>query len=194
MKVSKEQAARHREALIEAGSTLLKERGFDGASVADISEKAGLTQGAFYRHFASKDALAAEACRHACAENYSISLEMLGNPDTDMAAFIENYLSSEHLDAVAEGCPMAAYANEIRRQDKDIQAAFVSGFEQYAELLQRTMPESLDPKILKSRSQLIVAAMVGNLVIARALKATDPILSQEILQTAREELVALATS
>ena len=62
VKVSKEQAAQHRAAIVEAAARLFRERGLDGVGVAEITRAAGLTHGGFYGHFASKEALAQEAC------------------------------------------------------------------------------------------------------------------------------------
>ncbi|WP_247896718.1 TetR/AcrR family transcriptional regulator [Azospirillum argentinense] len=69
MKVSKEKAAENRAAIVKAAGRLFRERGFDKVGVAEITKAAGLTHGGFYGHFASKDALAAEACEAAFAES-----------------------------------------------------------------------------------------------------------------------------
>jgi AcrR family transcriptional regulator len=78
MKVTKEKATENRAALLRAASRLFQERGIDGVGVAEISKKAGLTHGALYAQFPSKEALAAEAftseilmyaaprCRYGC--------------------------------------------------------------------------------------------------------------------------------
>ena len=58
LKVSKEKAAENRAALVQAAGILIRERGIDGVGVAEISQKAGLTHGALYAQFPSKDALA----------------------------------------------------------------------------------------------------------------------------------------
>ena len=60
VRVTREQAAAHREKILEVAGTLFRERGFDGIGVADIMKGAGLTHGGFYGQFDSKDALAAE--------------------------------------------------------------------------------------------------------------------------------------
>jgi TetR/AcrR family transcriptional regulator, transcriptional repressor for nem operon len=62
MKVTREQVAENRQRILEVAGKLFREKGFDGVSVADIMKSAGLTHGAFYGHFASKDELAAQAC------------------------------------------------------------------------------------------------------------------------------------
>ena len=67
MKVSKEQVAKHREHIVAAAGRLFRQRGFDGVSVAEIMKEAGLTHGAFYGYFPSKEALIAEAAEQALA-------------------------------------------------------------------------------------------------------------------------------
>src|SRR5687768_14918347 len=81
VKVTKEQAAAHRAAIVAAAGRLFRERGFDGVGVAEITRAAGLTHGGFYGHFASKDALAAEACGQAFAESLARLEARLGRPD-----------------------------------------------------------------------------------------------------------------
>ena len=63
MKVTKHQAAANRDALLDAAGRLFRERGIDDVGVAEIGKEAGLTHGALYAHFPTKDALAAEAYR-----------------------------------------------------------------------------------------------------------------------------------
>src|SRR4051812_20742285 len=103
MKVSESQAAEHRAKLVAASSQLLQKRGFDGASVADISRAAGLTQGALYSQFKSKSALAAEACRKSHADGAAMWLEIARNADDPMAAYLDAYLSEAHVKDVESG-------------------------------------------------------------------------------------------
>ncbi len=60
MRVTREQAAAHRERILDVAGTLFRERGFDRIGVADVMKQAGLTHGGFYGHFKSKEDLAAE--------------------------------------------------------------------------------------------------------------------------------------
>ena len=63
MRVSRVQAEDNRKKVIDVASRLFREHGFDGIGLKDLMEGAGLTQGAFYKQFASKEALAAQASR-----------------------------------------------------------------------------------------------------------------------------------
>ena len=110
MKVTKEQAAAHRAAIVAAAGRLFRERGFAGVGVAEITRAAGLTHGGFYGHFASKDALAAEACGQAFAESLALLQARLDRPDGDLLRYLDSYLSERHRDRRDGGCPMAARA------------------------------------------------------------------------------------
>ena len=104
MKVSNEKVAEHREALLATAKRLLQERGFDGAAVAEISRAAGLTQGALYGQFKSKDALAAEAIRKAFADGVEAWGALRGQGPDALPAFLDTYLCQEHLQDPGQGC------------------------------------------------------------------------------------------
>src|SRR6201994_40159 len=65
VKVSREQVAEHRARILDAAARLYRLRGFDDVAVAEVMKEAGLTHGAFYGYFPSKEALIAEAVGHA---------------------------------------------------------------------------------------------------------------------------------
>ena len=112
MKVSKTQAAENRAGIVDAAARLYREKGLSGVGVAEITRDAGLTHGGLYRHFASKDALAREACLRAF-EWTIMPLDGL-EQDSDassaarLQAMVDSYLSTSHRDHPGEGCPAAA--------------------------------------------------------------------------------------
>src|SRR5918998_241753 len=113
---SRQDAAKHRQQVIEGASELFRERGIDGVNVGELMGAAGLTHGGFYRHFASKDELAGLAAARAIGEQ----AESL----SDERAFIEGYLSHEHRDDMAHGCVVAALGPELARADEAVRAEF----------------------------------------------------------------------
>jgi TetR/AcrR family transcriptional repressor of nem operon len=133
MKLSKEQAARNRERIVEAAGRLFREQGVDGVGVADVMKAAGFTHGGFYNHFPSKDALAAEACESAFARSVAgLRDRLAAEPDAPAAAlsrYVEAYLSLGHRDDTRDGCPMALFAADSARQGEEIQTAFADGIE-----------------------------------------------------------------
>lgn len=188
MKVSGKKVAEHRAALLETAKRLLQERGFAGAGVVDISREAGLTQGALYGQFGSKDGLAAEAVRQAFADGATAWRELCENDPDPFAAYIDVYLSELHLTDVGSGCMLAACLSEVRRQDPAIGAAFTEGVSTMADFMQQALPASLAPEDARRRALAALSGLVGSVALARAVAPTDPELAREILAAARDEL------
>src|SRR5580698_10067964 len=109
MRVSKKQSETNRGALLQAAGRLFREKGFDGVGVAEVAKEAGLTHGALYAHFPSKDALAAEAFSDSITQRLAGMREL---PWT-FEEFLDAMFSTEQRDRMADGCPMTASASEI---------------------------------------------------------------------------------
>ncbi|MDB5598670.1 MAG: transcriptional regulator, TetR family [Xanthobacteraceae bacterium] len=188
VKVTKEKAAEHRNAIVQAAGRLFRERGFDGVGVAEITKAAGLTHGGFYGHFASKDALAAEAC----GQNFANSLARLPGGEAattqDLSAYLDNYLSERHRDLPGDGCPMAANASDLARQGEDVQRRSAQGVERFIDGLMERLPAGTP----RAQGILMLSAMVGGMTLARATARSAPELSMEILESVRAQLVQLA--
>ena len=202
MKVSKAQVSENRQAILQAASRLYRERGFTGVGVADITREAGLTHGGLYRHFESKDALAAEACGQAFEWKLS-ELKAPGAHTQGEAASgagnllregVANYLSARHRDSVGQGCPVAALAADAARESGAIAEAFAQGIGRYMALFAQQRPDGsqaaqVEPED-RVRAIAMLSAMVGGLVLARATAQGLPELSDEILSTLRDHLSA----
>lgn len=186
MRVTKEKAAEHRAAIVTAASRLFRQRGFDGVGVAEIMKAAGLSHGGFYGHFASKEALAAEACGDAFVH----SMTRLQPGAADILDYLDSYLSELHRDRPDKGCPMAAFADDIARQSTPVQSEFTTGTAQFIDaLVLRLAPfQNEDAAARRSRAIAILAAMVGGMALARATAGTSPELSAEILASVRAQL------
>ena len=185
MKVTKEKAIENRAALVHAAGRLFRERGIDGVGVAEISQKAGLTHGALYAQFPSKEALAAEAF----ASGLRPGLEILTANEADLPAgltdFVDHYMSFDHRDNLAAGCPMSASASEVARQDKMVGERFAEGFEQIVALFERGLGASPVKADTRQRALAMMAAMIGGVAAARAVAKADPKLSNQILRAVR---------
>jgi TetR/AcrR family transcriptional regulator, transcriptional repressor for nem operon len=193
VKVSSEKVAEHRAALVATARRLLQERGFDGAAVTEISRAAGLTQGALYGQFKSKDALAAEAIRNSVAERTAFWDDLRDTPNA-LLALLDAYLCEAHAEDPGAGCTLAACVSEIGRQDVAIADAYAEGFRRLADLVQQLLPTGTSPEETRRRSIALVSGMVGGVAIARALNKVDPELAKEVLVATREELERLGLS
>ena len=185
LKVTKEKAAENRAALVQAAGRLFRERGIDGVGVAEISKKAGLTHGALYAQFPSKEALAAEAFTSALKGG---SEQMAADRDGRAATltdYLDWYLSFDHRDNLATGCPMAASASEVARQDRVVSERFTEGFEQTVALMERRLGASPAKTVNRQSALAMMAAMIGGVAAARAAAKADPKLSNEILRAVR---------
>jgi TetR/AcrR family transcriptional regulator, transcriptional repressor for nem operon len=192
VKVSGEKVAAHRAALVATARRLLQQRGFDGAGVADISREAGLTQGALYGQFKSKDALAREAACKAFADGTASWRELREAVPDPLAAYLDAYLCESHVTDTEPACLMAACVSDVARQDQSIGAVFAEGFRDFVALIEDALPEGTPEEVARRRALTLVSAMVGSVAMARAVEKTDPDLSREIIAAAREELEQLA--
>ena len=168
-----ETAAKH-ERIVKEASRLFRERGFENVSVGEAMKAAGLTHGAFYAHFGSKEELQAAAV----AYGIKVSLERMQRSDSKKSngSFADLYLSRWHRDNPGDGCTMAALAQEVARSTPELKAAFEQGLENMLSA------EGGDRKEAIFRA----AAMMGGVVLARAVR--DQRLSDEILKSVRQKL------
>lgn len=183
MKVSRDQAARNREKVVDAASRLFRARGVDGVGIGEVMRECGLTHGGFYNQFGSKEALAAEACATSLANSAirwrTIAAEAgKGDVPTAIAA---NYLSARNRDAPETGCALIALGPDAARRGGDLAGAFRQGFEELTAILQQSGPD-MDRQEALAR----MAQMVGAMVLARGV--ADQALSDEILAAARHAL------
>ena len=188
MKVTKEKSAENRAALVETASRLFRERGIDGVGVAEISKAAGLTHGALYGQFPSKQALVAEALAHGLAANQAYMTAPSPHGAPTLSDQLDRYLSPYHRDHLADGCAMAASASEIGRQDEAVSARLAVGFEQMAGLVQTALEATTPTADARARALTIAAAMIGGVAMARATAKSRPDLSDEILTAVRSVL------
>lgn len=193
-RVSQQQAEENRRRVVETAARLFREKGTH-LSVADLMKASGLTHGGFYKQFASKDALIDEATAHAFAELTQLHAAGLerhaGQRDEARQALIDNYLSVEHRDNPADGCPAAALAADMAREPADSEArrVYTEGVGDFAAALaDQRADEEADEEADNDADGLVrLSTMLGALVLSRATKGSH--LSEEILDSARAALI-----
>jgi len=191
MRISKEKAAENRDALIQAASRLIRERGIDGVGVAEISKAAGLTHGALYAHFRSKEELALAALAHGLEETCAALGAAGADGVAGLGSFLDGFLSPSTRDDYAGSCPIAASASEIGRQERAISACFSEKYLEMVRAIERGMGTDGNSQ---ARAMIIVAALVGVQAVARGAAKGDPALSEEVLRAARQVIgQAIAT-
>ena len=139
-RVSRKQAEENHAAVLDAAAMLFRARGINGVSVPALMAEAGLTHGAFYGHFNSKEELAAAACAHAIEQSgaiYDGLLERYGGDQTAaLTEFVKRYTSRLHRDQPGLGCPIAALADDASREEfkGPVRKAFAAGLERIEKL------------------------------------------------------------
>ncbi len=174
MKVSRQKSAENRERILDAASRLFRERGLAGVGVDALSEAAGLSHGGLYSQFGSKEALVAEALRHAFAGSASRYEGV-----EDIAHYAARYLSTAHRDNPGGGCAVAALASDIPHQGDGLRTEFTDGLRGMIARVERLLPEGEDPLS-------VVATLVGAMALARAVD--DPELSESLLAAGRRRV------
>jgi TetR/AcrR family transcriptional repressor of nem operon len=168
-----ETAAKH-ERIVKEASRLFRERGFDNVTVGDVMNAAGLTHGAFYAHFDSKEELQAAAVAY--GQTVSLGRVRRSNNKKSKGSYADRYLSRWHRDHPGDGCTMAALAQEVARSTPEVKTALEQGLKEILSARGGDRKEAI----------FRAAAMIGGVVLARAVQ--DPQLSDEILGSVRQGL------
>ena len=156
--------------IVEAGARAFKRHGFKGAGIDGVMSEAGLTSGAFYRHFESKDALFAEVISSALTTNQGQrqeGLEGLSGLDW-VAGLIHRYLSPEHLSRVEDGCPIPSLASEIGRATPAAKSAMEAGIEEWREQICARLPLG-DRAESEALAAQLISTMIGAMTLARSM-------------------------
>ena len=179
------QATRQR--ILEAAGRRFKRDGIDGAGVAAVMSDAGLTNGAFYAHFASKEDLVANVL----ADQLRAQRQSFDAQPSDRAgleAFIRSYLSPEHRDECADGCPSAALLDEIARRPAASRQVYTDELMGIVDdIASRLGPTDVDAA--RTDALTVFGLIVGTLQLARTL--TDRDLSDQLLARGVETALKL---
>jgi TetR/AcrR family transcriptional regulator, transcriptional repressor for nem operon len=163
---TKEQADANRRRIVAAAGTLFRSRGYDAVGIADVMKAAGMTQGGFYKHFASKESLAAEAWGEGFESSSAIWLRK--EKESPAADIIDYYLAPKPPE---HRCPMVAHGEEAARMDEDcaLRGVYADG----ARALHETFMDAAKGSMPKDRARLLFAAMVGANLLGRAAGDAD---------------------
>ncbi|MCA8352612.1 MULTISPECIES: TetR/AcrR family transcriptional regulator [Burkholderia] len=185
MGVSRQQAAENRSAIVAAAERLFRVRGVDAVGLTELMKEAGFTQGGFYNHFKSKDALVAEVMAKAMQDR--ADSPNAGSLDAQVAS----YLSAAHRDNVEAGCPLSGFAGDAPRLTDAARACYAHGLATYLDRLERMVAvEGGTPAQTRRDAIAVFSQMVGALVLSRAIAGTEPALADEILAAGRDALTA----
>lgn len=180
------------ERIVSVAARAIRRSGYDGTGVADIMREAGLTHGAFYAHFTSREAMLAEAAARACAESAAAAADAAAGAPLGKAleSMLRAYLSKEHVEHVEVGCPLVALGSETARQAPEVRRVATRHLKEMIDLVARQSPDWGQPDG-HEQALVTIATMVGALLLARAVD--EPALSDRLLEAALKRLLPPST-
>jgi TetR/AcrR family transcriptional repressor of nem operon len=183
----KEHKEATRRRIVEAAGRRFKRDGIDGAGIATLMADAGLTNGAFYAHFASKEDLVATAVAEELREQRErFRAQVPGRAGIE--EYVRGYLSVGHRDNPDDGCPSAALLDEIGRCTEATKRAYTDGVVAIVdEFAARLAPD--DPESARAKTLSLFAMMIGTLQLSRAL--ADKRMADEVLEQGTQTALAL---
>ncbi|NKE60581.1 TetR/AcrR family transcriptional regulator [Lentzea sp. PSKA42] len=188
VRYTKEHKQETRQRIIATAGRRLKRDGIDGSGVSTFMKDAGLTNGAFYAHFASKDSLVTTAIANELDTLHANIVEQADPGAAGLEQIVRSYLSADHRDDPVDGCPNAALLDEIARGDDAIKQAYTDGVLVVIDgLAARMAPE--DPLSARVKALSLLGLMAGTLQLSRAL--TDRQLSDDLLEQGLRNALAL---
>ncbi|MFF3374025.1 TetR/AcrR family transcriptional regulator [Streptomyces sp. NPDC002680] len=186
VRYAKEHKQVTRQRIIEKAGHRFKQDGIDGSGISTLMSDAGLTNGAFYAHFASKDDLVA----HVVADELRTQVERYGTlrpGRPGLEDLVREYLSPEHRDNPGLGCPSAALLDEVGRCEGGTKQAYTDGARAIlGEIAARLTPE--DPKSARGTAIGLFTMLVGTLQLSRAV--SDRKFADDVLERGIENALA----
>jgi TetR/AcrR family transcriptional regulator, transcriptional repressor for nem operon len=168
-----------RRRIVETAGRRLKQDGIDGSGIAALMSDAGLTNGAFYAHFESKDDLVANVVADQLATQRTV-LSSLPAGQGALEEFIRDYLAPRHRDQPSTGCPSAALLDEIGRCDDAVRDSYTEGMQSIVGVIAAHLSPH-DPSAARTRALGLFTLLVATLQLARAV--SDRKLSDDILES-----------
>lgn len=177
-----------RQHILDIASKQFRKGGIEAVGLAGLMKKAGLTNGAFYAHFESKEDLV----REVLVDSLGSQIQMLSEAKTNglkLEDAIRDYLSPKNRDKSDEGCPAAALIAEVARHSKPTRKVFSEKVDQLLDLFSHQINENNSEK-RKRKAISIYAQLIGSLQLARM--ETDNEKSNLILKSGIEAALELA--
>jgi TetR/AcrR family transcriptional regulator, transcriptional repressor for nem operon len=183
MKKSRVETAQTRKRIVQAAAQAFRSNGIHATGVAEIMSAAGLTHGAFYRHFASKEHLVAEACAAGMASTRDAIDASVKNGEQAFLDHFEAHLLDKSAEACLGECPLIAMGSELARADKETRHAATRG---YRELIKTMAANGASDE---GAAMFVFSAILGAVTVSRIVD--DPDLAARILAEAKQRIATL---
>jgi len=175
---------RTRARVLAEAAAAIRSKGAERVGVAEVMGGAGLTHGAFYAHFASKDDLVAQAITHMFEASHAWFLKHTEGrePADALSNYIDAYFASSHALDRAHGCPIAALSGDLPNLPELARARFTDGTERFVSGVAKLV-KKLGAKNAEALAWSTIAEMAGALALSRTV--SDPARARQILRNSR---------
>jgi TetR/AcrR family transcriptional repressor of nem operon len=186
MPYSSEHKSQSRKRILSCALRAFSEGGFEQVTIDKVMTNAGLTRGAFYAHFSSKENLYAEAIHHGINSSALVSIPPDGKGLRSLRQLIGIYLSRAHVDGKAAPCPLAFFATDVGVRDRRVRDTYTAALHSLAGVLGTHAPARLNEERLLAMTVL----MVGGVAVSSTV--TDGALKDRILASCRRSIMEMA--
>jgi AcrR family transcriptional regulator len=178
------------ERILDVASRAIRREGYGGVNVTEVMRAAQLTHGGFYAHFASRDALLAEAVAQAGADIAQAlrerSEQLVARGASPFRAFVEIYLSLEHVRDCENGCPVSLLSGEMFRQAPEVAEPSRRLITEMHARVRKVLP----PDAPREAAWAVASAVLGAAQLARALAGGDERAAKAVLADTKKDLLA----
>lgn len=176
--------------MLDAASQGFRSSGYAGIGVDGIAKAAGVTSGAFYAHFGSKDKAFSAALEIGLNEVIETLPKIQNESGLNwVKTFVDYYMSRSHRQDLACGCAMATLSPEVVRADSTLHAAYETKMKKIAGLIANGLAgSSIDERL--ARAWAMLGILIGGLTMSRAVKTNK--ISEEIALSIRTSAMAVA--
>jgi TetR/AcrR family transcriptional repressor of nem operon len=188
MPYSRERKTQSRVRILNSALRLFSQGGFEQVTIDQVMADAGLTRGAFYAHFTSKEHLYAEAIHHGIRSNALVSLPRETEDLRSLRRVIESYLSRAHVDGEAPPCPLAFFATDVSVRNRQVRDTYTAALRSLTDMLGSHVPTGIQDERLLAMTVL----MVGGVAVSSAL--TDGALKDRVLASCRRTIMEMTAS
>lgn len=202
MPYPKSHKSKTKERILASATELFSRNGFQKVSIGQIMKLAKMTHGAFYAHFASKEALYNESVRLTIDNSRAARLVKGPLSLQHLTELVANYCNLQELEAKHRPGPEAVLFNEIGSEKAEIRTLFEASYMSMKKMLEtrlialsklKQLPFANDRKAIADKSRVILASLVGAVAIAKSLPG-EVERKQVLLATQRQILLMLGVS
>lgn len=202
MPYPKSHKSKTKERILASATELFSRNGFQKVSIGQIMKLAKMTHGAFYAHFASKEALYNESVRLTIDNSRAARLVKGPLSLQHLTELVANYCNLQELEAKHKPGPEAVLFNEIGSEKAEIRTMFEASYMSMKKMLEtrlialsklKQLPFADDRKAIADKSRVILASLVGAVAIAKSLPG-EVERKQVLVATQRQILLMLGVS